>query len=88
VIPGPDQRPHYEGHLRRNAMPTLARGAFERNGTRLAEPYWVISNHNEEVIGMVALIGGLGFVLGLSVIIVGLRAARQVAQRSAPGRPA
>ena len=87
MIPAPGRRPHYEGHLRRNAMPTIARGAFERNGVRIAEPYWVIGNDSEEVIAMVMLIGGLGFALGLASIIVGLRAARQVAQRPAPGRP-
>jgi hypothetical protein len=79
MIPAPGRRPHYEGHLRRNAMPTLARGAFERHGVRLTEPYWVISNDSMEAIGLVMLIGGLGLALGLGVIIAGMQAARRVA---------
>jgi len=86
MIPAPGRRPHYEGHLRRNAMPTLARGAFERNGMRLAEPYWVISNDSMEAIGLVMLIGGLGLALGLGVIIAGMQAARRVAM-GPPRRP-
>lgn len=87
ALPGSDGRTRYEGHLRRNAMATLARGAFERNGVRIAEPYWVIGNDSEQTMGMVLLISCLGFALGLATILTGMRAAKQVAMRPTSRRP-
>jgi len=91
AVPGPDQRMRYHGQLRRNAMATLARGAFERHGVHVAATYWVIRNDGWEPMLRAIMIGGLGIVLGLVLIIVGWRDAQQVAARDArrppPGPP-
>lgn len=87
VVPGPNELTRYQGRLRRNAMATLARGALERHGVRIAEPYWVIRNDREELMMRAVMIGGLGLVLALALILTGWRHARAVADRDARRRP-
>lgn len=87
AVAGPDHRMRYQGQLRRNAMATLGRGALERHGVRVADTYWVIANDREQLMGVVVLIGCLGLALGLAVILVGWRDARQVAARDARRQP-
>jgi hypothetical protein len=86
AIPERDGRTRFEGRLRRNGLATIARSALQEQGVRLADPYWVIENDNQQTFQLVVMIGGIGLALGLAMVIVGVRSGRMVA-RAAARRP-
>jgi hypothetical protein len=82
-----DHRTRYDGRLRRNSLPTLARSALAGQSVRLAETYWVISNDTAQMMTWTLMIGAIGFALALALILTGMRDARRVAERDARRRP-
>ena len=87
AVPGLDHRTRYDGRLRRNALPTLARSALEHQSVRVAETYWVISNDTSPMWTRTMMIGVIGFALALALMLTGMRDARRVAERDARRRP-
>jgi hypothetical protein len=86
AAPDRDARTRFEGKLRRNGMNAIARGAFERNGVRFAEPYWALYNYDDQARSLLMFIAVLGLVLPGAVIAVGLRDAR-IARGAASAGP-